>query len=106
MMNITDLSACAALAKELGLLLIVDNTFLSPYLQNPIELGADLVLHSGSKFISGHNDTISGFLSSATQDLADRARLIAKTTGGTLAPFDSWRVLRGLKTLPVRMERQ
>ena len=106
MMNITDLRACAALTKELGLLLIVDNTFLSPYLQNPIELGADLVLHSGSKFISGHNDTISGFLSSATQALAERVRLIAKTTGGVLAPFDCWLVLRGLKTLPVRMERQ
>ena len=106
MMNITDLRACAALAKEHGLLLIVDNTFLSPYLQNPIELGADLVLHSGSKFISGHNDTISGFLSSSTQALAERIRLIAKTTGGVLAPFDCWLVLRGLKTLPVRMERQ
>ena len=106
MMNITDLSACAALAKECGLLLIVDNTFLSPYLQNPIELGAHLVLHSGSKFISGHNDTIAGFLSSATQELADRVRLIAKTTGGVLAPFDCWLVLRGVKTLPVRMERQ
>lgn len=106
MMNITDLSACAALAKEHGLLLIADNTFLSPYLQNPMELGADLVLHSGSKFISGHNDTIAGFLSSATQELADRVRLIAKTTGGVLAPFDCWLVLRGVKTLPVRMERQ
>lgn len=106
MMNITDLRACAALAKEHGLLLIVDNTFLSPYLQNPLELGADLVLHSGSKFISGHNDTIAGFLSSATQELADRIRLIAKTTGGVLAPFDCWLVLRGLKTLAVRMERQ
>lgn len=106
MMNITDLRACAALAKEHGLLLIVDSTFLSPYLQNPIALGADLVLHSGSKFISGHNDTIAGFLSSATQELADRVRLISKTTGGVLAPFDCWLVLRGLKTLPVRMERQ
>lgn len=106
MMNITDLRACAALAKECGLLLIVDNTFLSPYLQNPIELGADLVLHSGSKFISGHNDTIAGFVSSATQGLAERIRLIAKTTGGVLAPFDCWLVLRGLKTLAVRMERQ
>lgn len=106
MMNITDLRACSALAKEQDLLLIVDNTFLSPYLQNPIALGADLVIHSGSKFISGHNDTIAGFLSSATRQLADRVRLIAKTTGGVLAPFDSWLVLRGLKTLPVRMERQ
>jgi cystathionine gamma-synthase len=90
MMNITDLRACAALAKERGLLLIVDNTFLSPYLQNPIALGADIVLHSGSKFLSGHNDTISGFLCSANQELADRVRLIAKTTGGTLSPFDCW----------------
>lgn len=106
MMNVTDLRACAALAKECGLLLIVDNTFLSPYLQNPIALGADLVIHSGSKFISGHNDTISGFVCSAEQELADRIRLIAKTTGGTLAPFDCWLVLRGLKTLAVRMERQ
>ncbi len=106
MMNITDLPACAALAKAHGLLLIVDNTFLSPYLQNPLTLGADLVIHSGSKFISGHNDTIAGFLSSATQELADRVQLIAKTTGGVLSPFDCFLVLRGVKTLPVRMERQ
>ncbi|HWS42505.1 MAG TPA: PLP-dependent aspartate aminotransferase family protein [Pseudoflavonifractor sp.] len=106
MMHVTDVRACAALAKERGLLLIVDNTFLSPYFQNPLAMGADLVLHSGSKFLSGHNDTIAGFLSSANQDLADRVRLIAKTTGGALAPFDSWLVMRGLKTLSVRMERQ
>jgi cystathionine gamma-synthase len=106
MMNITDLRACAQVAKEHGLLLIVDNTFLSPYLQNPIAMGADIVLHSGSKFLSGHNDTISGFLCVATQELGDRVRLIAKTTGATLAPFDCWLVLRGLKTLPIRMERQ
>ena len=106
MMNITDLRACAQIAKEHSLLLIVDNTFLSPYLQNPLALGADIVLHSGSKFLSGHNDTISGFRSTATQELADRVRLIAKTTGGVLAPFDCWLVLRGVKTLSVRMERQ
>ena len=106
MMNITDLHECARIAKEHGLLLIVDNTFLSPYLQNPIELGADIVLHSGSKFLSGHNDTLSGFLSCASQELADQVRLIAKTTGGILAPFDCWLMLRGIKTLPIRMERQ
>lgn len=106
MMNITDLRACASLARERGLLLIVDNTFLSPYLQNPIALGADIALHSGSKFISGHNDTICGFVCCASRDLADRVRLIAKTTGGVLAPFDCWLVLRGVKTLAVRMERQ
>jgi cystathionine gamma-synthase len=106
MMNITDLRACSAFAKERDLLLIVDNTFLSPYLQNPLALGADIVIHSGSKFLSGHNDTISGFLCSGRQDIADQVRSIAKTTGGNLAPFDCWLVLRGLKTLPIRMERQ
>ncbi len=106
MMNITNLRACAALAREHHLLLIVDNTFLSPYLQNPIALGANLVLHSGSKFLSGHNDTIAGFLCSASQELAQKIRLISKTTGGILAPFDSWLVLRGLKTLAVRIDRQ
>lgn len=106
MMNITDLRACAELAQEKGLLLIVDNTFLSPYLQNPLELGADTVVHSGSKFLSGHNDTISGFVCCAARETGERIRLLAKTTGGVLAPFDSWLVLRGLKTLSVRMERQ
>lgn len=106
MMNITDLHACGKIAKEHELLLIVDNTFLSPYLQNPIEMGADIVLHSGSKFLSGHNDTLSGFLCCASRELADRVRLIAKTTGGILAPFDCWLMLRGIKTLPIRMERQ
>lgn len=106
MMNVTDLRACAEIARAHGLLLIVDNTFLSPYLQNPIALGADIVLHSGSKYITGHNDTIAGFLCSANRELADRVRLIAKTLGGVLAPFDSWLALRGLKTLAVRMERQ
>lgn len=106
MMNVTDLRACAQLAHEKGILLIVDNTFLSPYFQNPFSLGADLVLHSGSKFLSGHNDTIAGFLCSANKELADRIRLLAKTTGATLAPFDCWLVLRGLKTLAVRLERQ
>lgn len=106
MMIITDLRGCAKLAKEHGLLLIVDNTFLSPYFQNPLALGADIVIHSGSKFLSGHNDTIAGFLCSKSQELADRVRLLSKTTGGTLAPMDCWLVMRGIKTLAVRMERQ
>ena len=106
MMKVTDLHACAKIAKENALLLIVDNTFLSPYLQNPIELGADIVIHSGTKYLSGHNDTLSGFLSCASQELAERVRMIAKTTGGILAPFDCWLMLRGIKTLSVRMERQ
>lgn len=106
MMKITDLRGCAALAREHGLLLIVDNTFLSPYFQNPLELGADIVLHSGSKFLAGHNDTIAGFLCAKDKALADRVRLLSKTNGGVLAPFDSWLVLRGIKTLAVRLERQ
>lgn len=106
MMNVTDIRACAELAHGRGALLAVDNTFLSPYWQNPISLGADLVVHSGTKFLAGHNDTISGFLCSAGQALADRVRLLSKTLGNTLNPFDSWLVLRGMKTLAVRMERQ
>lgn len=104
MMSITDLRACAELAHAHGLLLIVDNTFLSPYFQNPLLLGADIVIHSGSKFISGHNDTIAGFLCTNDPVIADKIRLIAKTTGSTLSPFDSWLVIRGMKTLAVRME--
>ncbi|MGO1591129.1 trans-sulfuration enzyme family protein [Ancrocorticia sp.] len=106
MMNVADLRQCRQIADKHGLILIVDNTFLSPYLQNPLELGADLVIHSGSKFIGGHNDTISGFVCSGSPALAERIRLIHKTTGAALSPFDSWLTLRGIKTLGIRMERQ
>ena len=106
MMNVTDIRACVRLAKSAGALLIVDNTFLSPYWQNPLALGADIVLHSGTKFLAGHNDTIAGFLCVVDPELGARVRLISKTVGSTLSPFDSWLVLRGLKTLHVRMERQ
>lgn len=106
MMHITDIRECAKLAHKNNLLLIVDNTFLSPYFQNPLLLGADIVVHSGSKFLSGHNDTISGFVCTKDESIADKIRLISKTTGGVLAPFDSWLVMRGIKTLAVRMERQ
>lgn len=106
MMNVTDIKACGQIAKDNDAYLIVDNTFMSPYFQNPIKLGAHIVLHSGSKFISGHNDTICGFVCSSNQILAEQIRLLGKTLGNTLAPFDSWLTLRGLKTLSVRMERQ
>ncbi len=106
MMKITDIKACADLAHGNHLLLIVDNTFLSPYFQNPLSLGADIVIHSGSKFLSGHNDTISGFVSAKDLQIADKIRLIAKSVGNTLSPFDSWLVMRGVKTLAVRMEQQ
>ena len=105
-MQVTDLRAMKALAEKYGLLLIVDNTFLSPYFQNPIDLGADLVVHSGTKYLGGHNDALAGFLCSASKDLADKIRYIYKTTGGCLSPFESFLLIRGIKTLSVRMERQ
>lgn len=106
MMNVTDIRACAAVAKRHGALLIVDNTFLSPYFQNPIALGADIVVHSGTKYLGGHNDTLSGFVCLADQAYEERMRRIAYTLGGTLSPFDSYLMIRGIKTLAVRMEHQ
>ena len=106
MMKVTDIKAIAALAKAYGLLTIVDNTFLTPYLQRPLELGADVVLHSGTKYLGGHNDTLAGFLVVANQELSERLRFLYKTVGGVLAPFDSWLLMRGIKTLAIRMERQ
>jgi len=106
MMNVTDLRAVSKIAKSNNILLIVDNTFLSPYFQNPIVLGADIVLHSGTKFLGGHNDTLAGFLVLANETLTEQIRFIVKTTGAGLSPFDSWLLLRGIKTLPIRMEKQ
>lgn len=106
MMNVSDIRAVSKIAQENNLLLIVDNTFLSPYFQNPIALGADIVLHSGTKYLGGHNDTIAGFLVLANAALTEKIRFIAKTVGAGLSPFDSWLILRGIKTLSVRMERQ
>lgn len=106
MMNVTDIRACAAIAKKHGAMLIVDNTFLSPYFQNPIALGADIVVHSGTKYLGGHNDTISGFVCLGDRAPEEQLRRIAYTLGATLSPFDSWLMIRGIKTLAVRMERQ
>lgn len=105
-MQVTDLAQMRRLADAYHLLLIVDNTFLSPYYQNPISFGADLVIHSGTKFLGGHNDTLAGFLCSADADLAGRIRFLYKTVGSCLSPFDSFLIIRGIKTLSVRMERQ
>ena len=105
MMNVTDIALCAEFAKKTGALLIVDNTFLSPYFQNPIALGADLVVHSGTKYLGGHNDTLAGFVCAADAAVAEKVRKISSATGGNLAPFDSWLMIRGIKTLAVRMER-
>ena len=106
MMNVTDISGCAEIAASVGAKLIVDNTFLSPYFQNPLALGADIVVHSGTKFLCGHNDTLSGFLCLKDGELRERLWRIAMASGGVLSPFDSWLMLRGIKTLPIRMERQ
>lgn len=105
MMKVTDLSAMARLASEHGCLLIVDNTFLTPYYQNPLDLGADIVVHSGTKYLGGHNDTLSGFLVTNNEDVSEQLRYIIKTTGAGLAPMDSWLILRGIKTLAIRMEK-
>ena len=105
MMHVTDIAKTAETAKRHGLFLIVDNTFLSPYFQNPLELGADLVIHSGTKFLGGHNDALAGFLVTNREELSERLRFLYKTTGAVLSPFDSWLILRGIKTLGVRMER-
>lgn len=104
MMNVIDIKRLAEITKKHSLLLIVDNTFLSPYFQNPLSLGADIVVHSGTKYLGGHNDTIAGFLAISSEKIAEKLRFIIKTTGSGLAPFDSWLILRGIKTLPIRME--
>ena len=105
MMNVTDIRKLSKITKEHGLLLIVDNTFLSPYFQNPLNLGADIVVHSGTKFLGGHHDTIGGFVVVKDEELDERLRFIYKTTGAGLSPFDSWLILRGIRTLAVRLDR-
>lgn len=106
MMFITDLRRMASLAKAHRALLIVDNTFLTPICLRPLELGADVVVHSGTKYLGGHNDTLAGFLVTDDETLAERFRLFQKSEGGVLAPFDSWLILRGIKTLALRVRRQ
>lgn len=105
MMNVTDIEELSKITKRHGILLIVDNTFLSPYFQNPLDLGADVVLHSGTKFLGGHNDTLAGFIVTNKDDISEKLRFLIKTTGAGLAPFDSWLILRGIKTLGIRMEK-
>jgi cystathionine gamma-synthase len=105
MMKVVDLEKISNIAKKHNLLLIVDNTFLSPYLQNPLDLGADIVVHSGTKYIGGHNDSLAGFTVTANDEIGERLRSIQTTTGASLAPLDSWLILRGVKTLGIRMDR-
>ncbi len=105
MMNVTDIEATSKTAKKHNLLLIVDNTFMSPYFQNPLLLGADIVVHSGTKYLAGHNDTLAGFIVTNRPDIVEKLRFLIKTTGAGLSPFDSWLTLRGIKTLAIRMEK-
>ena len=93
-MRVTDLRKMKEIADKHDLKIIVDNTFLSPLFQRPIELGADLVIHSGTKFLGGHNDTLAGFLCSADEETAKKIRYIYKTVGSCLAPFDSYLILQ------------
>lgn len=105
LMAVSDIAAIAEIAREAGALLAVDNTFMSPYFQRPLELGAHVVLHSTTKFLNGHSDSVGGVLVSSREEEAEWFRFVSKTAGAILSPFDSFLVLRGLKTLPVRMER-
>lgn len=105
MMKVTDIRRCADLIHKQGGQLIVDNTFLSPWFQNPLDLGADMALHSGTKYLAGHNDTLSGFIVHSDDKTEETLRNIQKSEGATLAPFDSWLMLRGIKTLGLRMEK-
>jgi cystathionine beta-lyase/cystathionine gamma-synthase len=105
MMRLTDIAKAAEIARGAGILLIVDSTFLTPYLQRPLALGADIVLHSATKYLGGHNDALAGLLVMKDPEVVEKLRFIAKTTGGCLSPFDSYLIIRGIKTLAVRMER-
>ncbi len=106
LLKIADIAAIAGLAKLRGLLTIVDNTFMTPVLQRPLELGVDIVVHSGTKYLGGHNDLLAGLVVAKDAVLAEQIGFLQNGIGAVLAPFDSWLLIRGLKTLALRMERQ
>ena len=105
MMTVTDLAACADVAHQRGALVVVDNTFCSPWLQKPIDLGADVVVHSTTKFLNGHSDSVGGAVISNSDEIGEQIGFLQNAIGAILSPFDSWLVLRGVKTLAVRMKR-
>ena len=105
LLKLADLKAIAALAKKSGALVVVDNTFATPYLQRPLELGADIVMHSATKFINGHSDMVGGIVVTGQEHLAKRLAYLQNSIGAVAGPFDSFLALRGVKTLDVRMER-
>ncbi|MDX6488465.1 MAG: cystathionine gamma-synthase, partial [Gaiellaceae bacterium] len=103
MLNVVDIRAAADAAHEVGALLVVDNTFATPYLQTPLDLGADIVVHSTTKYLGGHSDVVGGFAATNDPTVAERLYFLQKSLGAIPGPFDSWLVLRGIKTLAVRM---
>ncbi len=103
LLGVVDIARAAEAAHAAGAMVVVDNTFATPYLQRPLELGADLVLHSTTKYLGGHSDVVGGFLATRTPELAERLAFLQNTLGAVAGPFDAWLVLRGLKTLAVRM---
>ena len=105
LLTITDIRGIAQIAKKHNILSIVDNTFMTPYLQRPIELGVDIVVHSATKYLGGHSDLIAGLVVVNNDDLAEKLHFIQNATGGILQPFDSFLLIRGIKTLSVRMDR-
>ena len=105
LLNIIDIEGCSKIAKEHNLLLVVDNTFASPYLQNPLDWGADIVLHSATKYLGGHSDVVHGALIVNDAELDEKLRFIQNSCGAVPGPHDAWLVLRGIKTLHVRMQR-
>lgn len=104
-LKISDIRAIAAIAKEAGVLLCVDNTFASPALQKPIDLGADIVVHSATKYLGGHSDLIAGLVVTRTAELAEQIKFVQNASGAILSPHDSWLVIRGIETLPLRIEK-
>src|SRR5206468_4994901 len=102
-MILSDIEKVAGLCRGRGLISVVDNTFLSPYLQRPLDLGADIVVHSTTKYLNGHSDSVGGAVVLAREEQAERVKFVQNSVGAILSPFDSWLVLRGVKTLPLRM---
>src|SRR5438445_4549675 len=103
MLNIVDIEKAAEAAHAAGAILVVDNTFATPYLQRPLELGADIVVHSTTKYLGGHSDVVGGFAATDDPTVAERLYFLQKSLGAVPGPFDCWLILRGIKTLPVRM---
>ena len=104
LLTVTDLAAAASVAKRRGILTIVDNTFMTPYLQKPLALGADIVVHSATKYLGGHSDVVSGLVVTNHPEIAERLAFVQNAVGGVLGPFDSFLLIRGIKTLAVRMD--